>query len=133
MVNFISVVLGAVAYMVVGMIWYGPLFGKAWMKLVGLTKKDLAKAKKKGMGKTYAGNFAATLLTVYVLALFLELFANKSVQTGMLLGFWIWLGFLATSQLNTVFWEGKPFRLYMINASMMLIGLVAAGAVIGAI
>ena len=34
-VNFIAVFLGALTFFVVGALWYGPLFGKAWKDAVG--------------------------------------------------------------------------------------------------
>ena len=41
--NWIGVILAAISAMVVGYVWYGPLFGKPWMKLVGITKEDIEK------------------------------------------------------------------------------------------
>ena len=34
-VNWLAIVAGMVANMVVGALWYGPLFGKRWMKELG--------------------------------------------------------------------------------------------------
>lgn len=47
-VNLVAAVAAAVASMVVGCIWYGVIFGKAWMKLTG--KKEMGD--KKNMPKT---------------------------------------------------------------------------------
>jgi len=40
-VNVLAILVVGVAYMVVGFLWYGPLFAKPWMKLVGMTQEDL--------------------------------------------------------------------------------------------
>jgi hypothetical protein len=37
-VNLLAVVLGAVAFFAVGMVWYTVLFGKAWQKASGMTE-----------------------------------------------------------------------------------------------
>ena len=36
-INWLAVVLGAVAFFLVGVIWYGMVFGKAWQKAAGLS------------------------------------------------------------------------------------------------
>jgi hypothetical protein len=46
-VNYVAVLFAVVASMVVGFAWYSPvLFGKQWMKLMGLTKENMESAKK---------------------------------------------------------------------------------------
>ena len=48
-VNYVAVVGAAVVSFIIGMLWYSPLlFGNAWMKAGGFSKKDINKAKKKG-------------------------------------------------------------------------------------
>ena len=49
-VNYMTVLAAAVASMAVGLLWYSPLlFGKPWMKLMGLTdKKTCQRQKKRG-------------------------------------------------------------------------------------
>ncbi|MBI3341870.1 DUF1761 domain-containing protein, partial [Candidatus Curtissbacteria bacterium] len=34
-INYMAVVAAAVVNMVLGFLWYGPLFGKPWMKMMG--------------------------------------------------------------------------------------------------
>ena len=48
--NWLAIIVSTVFSMVLGFIWYGPLFDTAWMKLVGLKKEDVdAKDSMKGM------------------------------------------------------------------------------------
>ena len=51
MVNILAVVVVSIVSMVLGMLWYGPFFGKQWMSLMKLTKLDMEKSKKKGESK----------------------------------------------------------------------------------
>ncbi|MDQ7020805.1 MAG: DUF1761 domain-containing protein [Candidatus Dojkabacteria bacterium] len=39
-ISVIGIVIAAIANIFLGMIWYGPLFGKEWMRLVGIKKED---------------------------------------------------------------------------------------------
>jgi len=43
-INFVAVVVAAVAYFVLGWVWYSPeVFGKAWMKELKISAKDIKK------------------------------------------------------------------------------------------
>ena len=55
--NFLVPFLAALVPMIIGFIWYGPLFGNAWMKTMGFTKESL-----KGT------NMIKTLLISYILS-----------------------------------------------------------------
>lgn len=111
-VNLTAIVAAGVTSMAVGFIWYGPLFGKTWMKLTG--KKEMGD--KSQMPKTYAILFAASLVTAYVLSVL-----GASFQTA----FWVWLGFQATLLLHSVLFEGKSWNLYFLNAGHQLVSLLA--------
>lgn len=111
-VNWVALIAAGVASMAVGFIWYGPLFGKAWMKLSG--HKEMGD--KKEMPKTYGIMFVGSLVTAYVLAVL-----NADLMTA----FWIWLGFQATLLLHSVLFEGKSWNLYFLNAGHQLISLLA--------
>jgi hypothetical protein len=52
-INYLAVLVAALVSMVIGGLWYSPLlFGNIWMKLSGITQKDVEKAKKQGMMKS---------------------------------------------------------------------------------
>ena len=62
-INYLAVLVSAIIGMIIGALWYSPLlFGKLWMKLSGMTEKQLNEAKKKGMGKMYLVAFIGVLL-----------------------------------------------------------------------
>lgn len=136
-VDMWSVFIGGVVAMVVGALWYSPaLFAKSWMKEVGMTDEKMKVAQAKGMGKTYFASFLANLLLAYILAHFVQIGVYASGQPasfalGAETGIWIWLGFIATSFLNMVFWEGKSWKLYFINAAHYLVVLALVGGILG--
>ena len=111
-INWVGLIAAGVASMVVGFVWYGPLFGKAWMKLTG--KQEMGD--KSQMPKNYTILFVVSLVTAYVLSV---------IGTGFTTVFWVWLGFQATLLLNTVLFEGKSWSLYFLNAGHQLVSLMA--------
>jgi len=138
-VNLSAVVVAGLVGFVIGFFWYIPqLFGRQWMKAVGMSEKDMSK---EGMGSKIGIALVATLLVSYVLSHVITgaiLWKGNAVgsvdpvMTGVLAGFWVWLGFLATSLVDPVLWEHKPWKLWMINAGQWLVRLVAMGAILGA-
>ena len=38
--NWLAILVATVAAFVLGGLWYGPLFGKAWMAALGKTEED---------------------------------------------------------------------------------------------
>lgn len=129
-VNYTAVLVASVVGMIIGAIWYGPLFGKAWMKLSRLSPKDMAKMKKKGMGKGYLAMFIGLLVMNFVLAHMLKFAQAATVAEAVVGGVLIWLGFIATVMLGSVLWEGKPISLYAINAFHYLVILAVSGAIL---
>lgn len=126
-VNLLAILVAAIVLFVIGFLWYGPIFGRIWMKEMGVSKKT---GKKEGMWKYLLLNFIGTLVMVYVLAHFISFIARNFFE-ALQLGFWIWLGFFAsTTLLGDVLWNGKSWRLYMINAVYWLVNLVVASLIL---
>lgn len=129
-INYLAVLVAAIVSMGIGFLWYGPLFGKLWMQMAGLDDKKLQKAKQKGMAKTIAVASISTLVMSYILAHFVDYVEAKTIADGAVLGFWLWLGFFATTQLGIVLWEGKPIKLYLINTFHYLVALIVMAAIL---
>ena len=128
--NYLAVLAAAIASMVIGFLWYGPLFGRQYMALMKLDNKKLNKAKKEGMGKAYALTFLTSLIMAYVLAIFVSYVQAKTIADGVILGFWLWIGFFATTQLGIVLWENKPMKLYAVKTLQELVALVVMAAIL---
>lgn len=129
-VNYLAVFAAAVASVIIGFLWYGPLFGKQYMALMGLDKKKLNEAKKKGMGKAYALAYLTSLIMAYVLVQFISYARASTIADAAVLGFWLWIGFFATTQLGMVLWENKPIQLYVINTLHYLVTLIVMAAIL---
>lgn len=128
-VNFMAVILSAVASMVIGFVWYGPILGKEWMKAMGYTAKTL-EAAKKGMEKTYALSALGALVMAYVLAHAASYAGATTAQQGAMVGFWNWLGFVAPVQMTDVLFGSKSWKLYAINTGYQLASLLAMGVIL---
>lgn len=128
-VNYMAVFFSGVLMMVLGYLWYGPVFGKPWMKLMGITKTSM-KGKGGEMAKNYIVMFISALVLSYVFAYILAVFQAVTVAEALMGAFWTWLGFIATTMLGGVLWTKKPLTLYAIDAGYYLAGLAIIGIVL---
>ena len=130
-INMAAVVACAFINMGVGFAWYGPLFGKEWMRLQGIDKARIEADKKKGMQKTYALSLLGAFAMAYVMAhsmLFAESYLKMSgVMSGIMGGFYNWLGFVVPVTMGSVLWDGKPWKLWWINSGYYLTVLCLMG------
>ena len=132
-VNFWAVLVSAIASMVIGSIWYGPLFGKKFMKAMEMDKMSAEKQAqmKKAMGMMYFAQFIASLVMFYVLARFIGGSGVLSVHIGLMTALWVWIGFVVPLKFGDSLWGGK-MTLFWIGVSNMLVTLLVSGAIIGA-
>ena len=132
-VNYLAIVVAAVASMVVGFVWYGVLFKKRWMSLMGITSDSMANMKMTA-NQAYMWQFVASLVMAYVLAhslLFTNAYLNVgAIQAGVMVGFWNWFGFVAPVTIGIVLWENKPVLLWFLNVSNYLVSLIVMGVIL---
>lgn len=133
-VNYLAVLVAALANMVLGWLWYGPIFGKAWVSMMGFTPEKMEELKKKGMAAPYVIMLVGSIVMSFVLAnalIFAETYLKVSgVTAGIQAGFWNWIGFIAPVTMGVVLWEGKPWKLWLLNVSYYLVGLVMMGVIL---
>ena len=132
-INLWSVLVAAIAAMVVGFLWYSPLlFARPWMVLMGYDPEDKTKLEemRKGAGKMYALSFLASLVSALVLAKIILITTVSSALYGMKVGFAVWLGFVTTVQLTSVLFAKQPVKLYLINTGYQLVCYLAMGAIL---
>ncbi len=140
-INYLAVVVAALASFVIGGLWYSPLLlGKPWSKLMGFghkTKQEMDEMRKKA-APAYAASLVGSLLMAYVLAHFiaymrmLDLGGNANFLTGALTAFWIWLGFIAPVMFTAVLFASKSVKLWLIDTGYQLVSMLAMGAILAA-
>ncbi len=128
--NFVALLVAAIAAFLVGWLWYSNiLFGKPWMKELGKKESNMDKDK---MMPMMGGMFVSTLLMAYVLSMFMEKTGAASLMEGVMVAFWAWLGFVATTMFANNMFGGRSTKLFLIDAGHFLAALVVMGAILGA-
>ncbi len=127
--SYLAIIVAAVAQFILGWLWYGPLFGKRWMSLMGINPQSI---NREGMGKTLVWTFIGSLVTAGVLRKFATMVGATTVGAGVGLGALVWFGFIATVTLAGVLYEKRPVKLYILNNGYQLVSLVVMGAIVAA-
>ena len=128
-INHLAVVVSAVAYWVLGAVWYG-LFSAPFIALMRWRPEDVARIEAEGAAPQLAVVFLCSLVLAYVLAHFVKFTGAEDIWQGAQAGFWLWLGFVATTNLNTVLFEFRPLGLYLINNGYHLVAMLGMGALL---
>ena len=127
--NYVAVLVSAVVYWVLGAVWYGFLFGKAWMDLEHLSKDQ---AKSMNPVLPYFITFVLNLVIAFFLAQLCTWRNASTAARGASLGVLLWIGFVGPITYTTNMYEMRPFNLFLINEGYSLVGLLLMGAILGA-
>lgn len=127
-INWLAVLGASVSAFVVGGLWYGPLFGKAWMNITGITEEMMAS---RNQAKIFGGAFVLNVIMVVNLAMFIG--PEADVAYGGAAGFFTG-AFWVSAMLGVFFlFEGKPLKLFLINAGYATTALTLMGVILGAV
>ncbi len=135
-VSIWGVLVGAISAMIVGAIWYGPLFGKEWSKLTGVSDKAMKAVRPKVMPiivvVSLLSAYALSLVTVYLHS-YLHTTGHSTgwVVAGLEASLVAGIGFAMTAVFaHGVFHEDK--KLTWINATNRIVTFVIMGLIVGA-
>ncbi len=128
-VNYLAVLVAAVLAFAIGWLWYGPVFGKQWMAMMGYTKESINAMKMKPMTAMILG-FISNLVMAYTVAIFASVWMYSGLYGAFKLAFWVWFGFLATVTLGSVLWENRSWNLYLFNVAYHFVAVLAMSLVI---
>lgn len=125
-VNWIGVIAAAVSAFVLGGLWYGPLFGKPWLRLNG--KAD-GEAMNGHPVKVFGGAFVCSLIAAFVFAMFLG--PEPGLQFGISAGFAAGAGWVATSFGINYLFASRPLGMWLIDGGYHTLQFTLYGAILG--
>jgi hypothetical protein len=134
-VNWWAIIVTSIISVIIGSLWYGPLFGKMWMASVGISMPgSMTPEIKKAMYRSYALVIVGSLIMNYVLLHSIvyasSYYIEGGVAAGLMAGFWNWLGFVVPVSLGPVLWENRPWKFWFITAGYYLVLLLINGAIL---
>ncbi len=128
-INWLAVLVSAISAFVLGGIWYGPVFGKAWQRLEGLSDEEVQGG---NTALIFGGAFVLNLVMASSLALLLQLHPAPGPVSGLAAGGLLGLSLIATSYGISYLFGRKPLALWLIDAGYMVVFMALMGAILGA-
>ena len=127
--NNAAVVVAAIAYWILGAVWYGVLFSKQWVALEGITEAQMKSA---NPVLPYVITLILNVLIAYSLAQICIWRNANTIGRGASVGVLLWIGFLGPVTYTTYMYEMRPWQLFAINQLFSLFGFVLMGAIVNA-
>jgi len=127
-INWLAVLVAAVAFFLLGAIWYSFLFRDAWIKSTGVNVND--PNAKKGVAGVMVTSFLTIIITSIGLALFIARIQPGGWTTGLKVGLVAGVCFCTMAIVNSYLYEKRPATLHLINSFYNIVGCVIAGIII---
>ena len=137
-VNLLAVLVAGIVPMIVGALWYGPLFGKRWLAMMEMSAGEI----QEGFNpvKVHGVGLLLSLLTAYILAQLIAGIAPADVSSmeggggsamvGVHVGLMALVAFVLPAAHQSVAFEKRRAGLAWLNVAYNGVALVAQAALI---
>ena len=137
-INILAIIIAVVANFILGYLWYTPIFGRVWGKEMGfnMDQKPPASALVKGMVFMVIGNFFMAWVFAHNMAVWnpvtwgLPPSEMSPCANALMAAIFTWLGFFFPSDLGTVAWENKSWKLFFINTGYHFVSLLVVAMIL---
>jgi len=123
-VNWLAVLVGTVVSMALGALWYGPLFGQLWLKMIGKTEDEL-----EADPTTYIKTAVAAFLGMLALNLVVVSFGATTFLAGLVAAAFIFIGIGATTTFVYTTFEGPPEKVWLLYVTYHLVVYLIMGGI----
>ena len=129
-INYLAVLVAVASTFAVGMFWYSPgVFGRAWMKELGMKEKDMKN--KEGMGRAMVHSGIASFFASSVVAALMFATVTDGAVDGAIFGAVIGFGIAMSSMVTHDVFSKVSDTLTRINGLHDIVKFAVIGAVIG--
>lgn len=127
-INYVAVLVAAVASFFVGWPWYRT-FGRHWAKALGKDPDNPSPPH----AKPFIFLGVSLLVMAWVLAGLIGHLGQGQVtlMNGIISALFVWAGFVVTTMATNYAFQGRPITLTLIDGGHFLLVLIVQGAIIG--
>jgi len=123
--NWLAILVATLVGFAIGGLWYGPLFGNAWLAALGKKLEDLEPTP-----TPYIISFFTSLITALVLAVLILTLGINDFFGGLYLGVAVGAGFIATAMASDAAFCGWGLRLFLIQAGYRVTYSIVMGVIL---
>jgi hypothetical protein len=128
--TLLAIAAGGLANFALGALWYMALFQKQWLAALGRTAADFGDA---GPSSSMLFTLIGCIVTTAVLAVVYQWGGGATLMHGVIVGALLGVGVAAMEGLKPAVYNVdervNPARLYVVNGSYAVLGLVLSGLV----
>lgn len=129
-INFWAVLVSAVVYWVLGLIWFSLLFGKRWAKLIEKHGIKIKKPTSKNMVCKSTATLILNFIIAFGIAVFVVALGVPTVLSAVVVGGVIALCFSVATLLVGYIWESRPAKLILIDIGYPFIGIMVSSFIL---
>lgn len=131
-VNYLAIFVAAIAAMVLGTIWYMPLFGKAWLRYMGLDNlsEEEMRAKNSSAMRAHGIGFVMMLIVGFVVSNMFAVFGPFTMGEVVFRALFVGIGIVSTLGFMNHSYAGKPNGLFAIDYGYKVVVLLLIAVVI---
>ena len=126
-IDWLGVVLGAVAFFAVGGLWYGVLFGKLWQREVGMSDEQLKAGA--NMPLIFGLCFLLELLVSLTVGHMFAAIDHPSDRAKLMITVGLAIGVMAPAIGITYLYMRKSLKLFLLDSAHFVVGMAAMGGV----
>ena len=124
--NWWAIIVATAVAFALGGLWYGPLFGKAWLAAIGKTEDDIQPS-----AEPFIVSAVAALATCIVVAALMRMLDMTGLVNGLAFGFFTGVGFIAAAMASDTAFCGWGWKLWAIQAGYRVSYSILMGGIIG--
>jgi hypothetical protein len=125
--NYVHILVASIVYFIIGALWYSLLFGKIWMKLLGITGNEDDKKKMPMIfSVTFVLNFIIVVSTACVIGFVQPSNMIVAIKVGLLLG----VGIAGTTCTMNYMYSRKSFGLIAIDAGYHVLAITISSIIL---
>jgi Protein of unknown function (DUF1761) len=126
-INFLALLVAAIANYVIATVWYAVLFSGLWKKLTGIPDMKPTPIK---MALAFIGSLVLSLGLVHAIVFGNAYLKMSGVSGGLMGGFFSWFGFIAPITFTNVIYEKRPWKLWLLDNGFWLVSLLVMGTIL---
>lgn len=130
-INLLAVFVAAIAFFVLGALWYGPLFGKAWRNLNNITDEMVKAGPRPGQNPTWLIMGLCFLFELLIALTLAHQYAmtGPSVRAKMMIAVGYGAMLMAPALGINYLFQMRPGKLFAIDAGYFIAGMALMGGV----
>lgn len=123
--NWWAILVATLSSFVLGGLWYGPLFGKRWLRALGKSEYDLTPS-----AIPFVIAFVTSFITCFAIAWLVAILGLSTWEQGALLGLIVGVAFIACSSISDGAFCRFSWALLSIQAVYRVLHCVLAGVIL---